>query len=124
MRGLALPLLLALAVSGCVTTHAIQLGTPGMYPPVDHRQVQVFLREDDVKVRFEKVALIESRGEYDLVEYDEMVTAMKKKAGKLGANAIVLGDFKDPSVIAVVAQKVLGVSAERKANVLAIRLLE
>ncbi len=124
MRHRTLPVLLALSFSACVTTRAIQLGTPGKYPPVDHRQVQVFLREDDVQVPFDKVALIESSGQYDQVEYDQMVTAMKKKAAKLGANAIVLGDFRDPTVIAVVAQKVLGVSAERKANVLAIRLLE
>ncbi len=124
MRRRTLPVLLALSLSACVNTRAIQLGTPGKYSPVDQRQVQVFLREDDVKVPFEKVALIESKGQYDMVEYDEMVTAMKKKAAKLGANAIVLGDFRDPSVIAVVAQKVLGVSAERKASVLAIRLLE
>ncbi len=124
MRHRTLPFLLVLSISACVTTHAIQLGTPDKYPPVDHRQVQVFLREDDVKVRFEKIALIQSEGQYDQVSYEEMVTAMKKKAGKLGANAIILGEFKDPSAIGVVAQHVLGVGGERKANVIAIRLLE
>ncbi len=113
----------ALVLSACaVTTHAIQLGPPGQYPPVDYMHVQVFLDEGDVKLPFEKVALIEAEGQYDQVDDEKMVTAMKKKAGRLGADAIVLGEFKNPSVVAKGAQAVLDVSAHRKARVLAIRL--
>jgi len=117
------PLLLTvLAASACVTTHAIQLGTPGQYPPVDPIQVQVFLKEEDVKVPFEKIALIEAEGDYSVIHDDDMIKAMKKKAGKLGANGLILGEFKDPSTAGKVTQALLGVGGERKGKVLAIRL--
>ncbi len=113
----------ALLLAACaVTTHVIQLTPAGKYAPVDYMHVQVFLNETDVKVPFEKIALIEAEGQYDQVDDEKMVTAMKKQAGRLGANAIILGEFKDPSVVAKVAQAVLDVSAQRKARVVAIRL--
>ncbi len=119
------PLLLtAVALSACVTTHAIQLAAPGQYPPVDAMNVQVFLNEADIKVPFEKVALIEAEGDYTMVANEKLVEAMKKKAGKLGANGIVLGDFKDPSTAGKVTHALLGVGGERKGKVLAVRLAE
>lgn len=117
-------LLAALAVSACVTTHAIQLAAPGRYPPVDAMHVQVFLNESDVKVPFEKIALIEAEGDYNMVDNPKMVDAMKKKAGKLGANAIILGEFKEPSTAGKVAQALVGVGGERKGQVVAIRLAD
>lgn len=118
-----LPLLLAaIALSACVTTHAIELGTPGRYPPVDPLQVQVFLAEADVKLPFEKIAVIEAKGDYSMIQDEDMVKAMKKKAAKLGANALILGEFKDPSAVEKVAHALLNVSAERKGRVLAIRI--
>lgn len=118
----ALPLVMVMAVSACVTTHAIQLGAPGLFPPVDPAQVQVFLKEEDVNVAFDKVAVIEAQGDYTVVDDEKMIKAMKKKAAKLGANGLILGEFKDPSTAGKVTQALLGVGGERKGKVLAIRL--
>ncbi len=119
------PLLLATAsLSACVTTHAIQLGTPGRYPPVDASQVQVFLKEEDITVKFDKVAAIEAEGDYQYADLEKMVKALKKKAGKLGANAIILGEFKDPSTAGKVTNALIGVGGERKGKVVAVRLLQ
>lgn len=118
-----LPVVLAaIALAGCVTTHAIELGTPGRYRPIDPLQVQVFLTESDVTVPFDKVAIIEAKGDYTTVADEDMVKAMKKKAAKLGANALILGDFKDPTTVEKVAHALLNVSAERKGRVLAIHV--
>lgn len=119
------PLLLAaVSLSACVTTHAIQLGTPGRYPPVDPNQVQVFLKEEDVTVKFDKVAAIEAQGDYQFANDEKMIKALKKKAAKLGANALILGEFKDPSTAGKVTNALIGVGGERKGRVIAIRLLQ
>lgn len=116
-------LLAAVSLSACVTTHAIELGTPGRYPPVEPSQVQVFLKEEDVAVKFDKVAAIEAEGDYQYANNEKMIKALKKKAAKLGANGIILGEFKDPSTAGKVTNALIGVGGERKARVVAIRLL-
>lgn len=117
-------LLAAVSLSACVTTHAIELGTPGRYPPVEPSQVQVFLKEEDVTVKFDKVAAIEAEGDYQYANNEKMIKALKKKAAKLGANGIILGEFKDPSTAGKVTNALIGVGGERKARVVAIRLLQ
>ncbi len=116
-------LLVAAALSACVTTHVIPLGTPGRYPPVDPEQVRVFLKEEDVGAKFERIAAIEAEGDYNSVNTEKMIKAMKKKAARLGADALILGEFKDPSTGARIAHAVFGVGGERKGKVIAIRLL-
>lgn len=113
---------LALGLGACVSTNVVQLGSPGRFPPVHPDSVRVFLNEADVKGEFEKVALINAEGDYNFANDERMVKAMKKRAAKLGANAIVIGEFKDPSTAGKIAGAVLGVGAERKGQVLAIRL--
>ena len=123
MKTRLLPALsLLLMLGACVNTSAVQLGTPGQFPPTDPEQVQVFLTEADVKVPFDKVALINAEGNYQYANDERMIKAMKKKAAEMGANAIILGEFKDPSTASKVADAVLGVGGERKGQVLAIRL--
>jgi hypothetical protein len=111
-----------LALAGCVSTNAVQLGQPNQYPPVNADEVQVFQKESDVKVDFDKVAIIHAEGDYTLVNDEKMINAMKKKAAKLGANAIIIEEFKDPSTVEKIADAVIGVGGEKKGKVLAIRL--
>ncbi len=117
-------LLVAVAASACVNTQTIPLGTPGRYPPADPEQVQVFLEEGDVPLKFDKIAIIDAEGDYDSVNQEKMIKVMKKKAAKLGANALVLGEFKEPSTGEKVAKHILGIGGERRGRVLAIRLLQ
>lgn len=119
-------LLLAMAVltlSACVSTNSIPLGTPSTYAAVPAEQVRVFLTEADVPGEFEKLALINAKGESSWTDEEQMIRAMQKEAGKLGANAIILGEFKEPSAGAKVAGAFLGTSVERKGQVLAIRIV-
>jgi hypothetical protein len=108
--------------SGCVSTNAVRLANAGTYPEVEPEQVQVFLTEADVKVEYEKIALINASGESNFTNEEGMIKAMQKKAGKLGANAIILGEIKDASAGAKVAAAVLGTGTQRKGQVVAIRL--
>ena len=115
-------LTLMLSLSACISTNAVRLGEPGQFAPVDPDSVKVFLKEEDVKGDFDKVALINAEGNYTYANDERMINAMRKKAGKLGANAIILGEFKDPSTVEKIADAVIGVGGEKKAKVLAIRL--
>jgi hypothetical protein len=112
-----------LLFAGCVSTNAVRLGSAQNYPRVPAEQVQVFLTEEDVKVPFEKVALINASAESGMTNEAKMIKAMQKKAGALGANAIILGDIKEPSAGAKVAGAFLGTGAQRKGSVTAIRIL-
>jgi uncharacterized protein YbjQ (UPF0145 family) len=49
-----------------------------------------------------------------------MFNSMKKKAGSLGANAIILDAVSEPSAGAKIAAAFLGTSAERKGKAIAI----
>jgi hypothetical protein len=51
-----------------------------------------------------------------------MANSQRKKAAKLGANGIILGDQKDPSTGAKLAQAFFGTSADRKGKSVAIYL--
>ena len=116
-------LALALLASACISTNAVRLGEPGQqYAPVPEAEVRVFLKEEDVTGEFEKIALINAEGNYSYANDERMINAMKKKAGQLGANAIILGEFKDPSTVEKIADAVIGVGGEKTAKVLAIRL--
>ncbi|HEY0809664.1 MAG TPA: hypothetical protein VGD49_05855 [Longimicrobiales bacterium] len=115
-------LALALSLAACINTNAVRLGEPGQYPAVHPDSVKVFLTEADVKGEFDKVALINAEGNYSYATDEKMINAMKKKAGKLGANAIILGEFRDPSTVEKIADAVIGVGGEKTAKVLAIRL--
>lgn len=121
-RGLLAVAVLAMALCACVRTNVVQLGAPGRFAPVSPDSVRVFMTEADVHAEFEKVALIGAEGDYKWANDERMVREMKKRAGKLGANAIIMGDFTDPSTAGKIVAEVLGVSAERKGQVLAIRL--
>ncbi len=111
-----------LMLAGCISTNAVQLGQPNQYAPVKPEEVQVFMTESDVKNDFDKVAIINAEGNYAFANDEKMINAMKKKAAKLGANAIILGEFKDPSTVEKIADAVVGVGGEKTGKVLAIRL--
>ena len=112
--------MLALATA-CVRTNTVQLGTPMNYPPVAWEEVQVFLKESDVPGQFVTIALINAEGASEYTNEKGMVDKVRKEAGKLGANGVIIEDIKEPSAGAKVAGAVLGVPATRHGKVVAIR---
>jgi hypothetical protein len=116
-------LLLATGVTllaGCVTTSTIPLGQPTPRPAVPWEQVQVFLKEADVPGPFDKVALIKAEGPHDWTSQRDLVDKVRKAAGKVGANGIILEEIKEPSTAAKIAGAVLDVPVERTGSVVAI----
>lgn len=117
---LALPALLFLG--GCVSVQATRIGTPTQYAPVPREQVLVFRSEDEVDRPFERIAVLWVEADADVVDQRQMVDAARKKAGRLGANAVVLGEFQDPKLGTRILGHVLDVPVERRAQLLAIRV--
>jgi len=120
-RAVLIAAMVAIVTAACVTTHAIRLGAPVKRPPVPWQEVEVYLSADKVPGPYEEVALLSSTGEAMWTTEEEMWTSMRKKAGALGANAIILDAMSEPSAGAKVASMFLGVrGAERRGKALAI----
>lgn len=116
----AAPLLLA----GCVSARATMLVPAGTYPPVEESRVQVFLEEDEVPGACTRVALIHAQGDADMTDESMMINAARRRAGKIGANAVLLSNFRDPSTGTRIASAVIGLSANRKGQMIAYRCPE
>jgi hypothetical protein len=116
-------LLLTLGVSltsACVYTGATMLNTTGTHPAICPEAVQLFTGPDKVPGEYEEVAVLTSRGDADLTSEEGMVKSQRKKAAKLGANGIILGEQREPSTGAKIAKAFLGTSANRKGKATAI----
>lgn len=119
---LKLILLLALSASafGCVNVGATPLGSEQARPKLDWRDVVIYQSEEDVPGSFEKVALLDMGGDSNWTNESGMWRAARKKAGKLGANGIIMGGLREPSSGSKVAGAVFGVPVMRHGKALAI----
>jgi len=116
--------LVILVLVACVTTKAVRLGTAPTRLSVDWQQVAVYRTADQVPGKYEEIALLSSTGEAMWTNEEQMWKSMKKKAGKLGANGIILDAMSEPSAGAKVAAAFLGVGgAQRKGKAIAIYIL-
>jgi len=115
-------LLLCLSVlAACVTTQALKLGTPVQRSPVPWQDVVFYRSADQVPGKYEEIALLSSTGDTAWSSEKTMWNSMRKEAGKLGANAVILDAMSEPSAGAKVAAAfLLGSGAERKGKAIAI----
>ena len=109
-----------LATAACVTTNATRLGGTVARPAVPTSAVVIYRSANQVPGRYEEIALLNSKGESGLTDEAAMFKSMQKKAGELGANAIILDAVSEPSAGAKVASAVFGTGAERKGRAIAI----
>jgi hypothetical protein len=119
-RGL-LAAVLMLSLSACVTTNAARLGTSTVQrSAVPVEQVALFRLASQVPGPYEEVALLNSTGDSGFTDEAKMFQSMKKKAGEMGANGVILDAVSEPGSGAKVAAAIFGVSAQRKGKALAI----
>jgi hypothetical protein len=113
--------LLALSLSACVTTNASRLATSSETRPlVLPANVALYRIASQVPRPYEEVALLNSTGDSNFTNEAKMFESMKKEAGKVGANGVILDALSEPSGGAKVAAAIFGVSAQRKGKALAI----
>jgi hypothetical protein len=110
----------AALVVACVQTNAVRLGNAPVREPVPEDQVVVYRTADQVPRRYEEIALLNAKGEASWTNEEKMFNSMRKKAGEMGANAIILDAISEPGAGAKVAGAILGTGAERKGKAIAI----
>ena len=111
--------LAAVAMSGCVQTKATML-SPKEYPKLEPSEVTIYLSEEDIPGRFERVALITSEGNTQYTRQDQMYESIRKKAAQVGANGVLLGKVDEPSNGAKIAGAFLGTGSTRRSEMVAI----
>nr|CAP48949.1 putative integron gene cassette protein [uncultured bacterium] len=117
-------LVVLLLLSGCVTTNASMLGaTTNARPALLPNQVALYRIASQVPGQYEEVALLNSAGDSGFTDEAKMFASMKKKAGELGANGVILDAVSEPSAGAKVAAAIFGVSAQRKGKAIAIYII-
>src|SRR4051812_13024072 len=114
-----LVLVAPLALGACVTANATMLGPRQNRAPVPEDEVRVFLPEDEVPASCERLAIINTSGDADVPNESQMIRAAKRRAGKLGANAIQIRRTREPGPGTRIASAVLGFPADRKGEMLA-----
>jgi hypothetical protein len=119
MRAAVLALLLV--STACVSTNATVLDpTPQARPPVDAAQVRIYRSAAQVTGKFTEVALLNASGESAMTNEKKMLESMRKKAGALGANGVILEAITEASAGAKIAGAVFGVGSQRKGRAVAI----
>lgn len=115
---------LACLLVSCVTTQAVRLGEGPMLPAIPWEKVIVYRTADQVPGRYQEIALITAKGDSLWTDEESMYREMRKKAGALGANAIILDAMSEPSSTSqVVTYALFGVGGNRKGKCLAIYVL-
>ena len=115
-----LVLIFILLMLACVQTSVVRLGPSVSRPPVPDDQVVIYRTADKVPGKYEEIAVIHSKGEAGWTDEEQLYKAMRKKAGKLGANGIILDSLSEPSAGAKIAGAFLGTGAQRTGKVIAI----
>jgi hypothetical protein len=116
-------ILAALALTGCMTvnTRATRLGMGPSHPPVAEQDVAVYSATDQIPGKYENVALLVSSVEHRPETEAPMLRSMRKRAGELGANAVLVHSL-DGRTRGEVARALQGMQAptERKGTAIAI----
>ena len=125
MKRSSLPWFAALAfitLGGCVTAEATFLGPrPTNITPVAEDSVRVFLQSDSVPPNCERLAMINLSGDPTSTTENQMIRAARRRAGKIGANAVQLPAMRDPKTGTRIAAALLGpfIRADRKGETMA-----
>lgn len=120
MKNLFLLVLLIAFTVSCVATTAVQLGDQTKLTPVAWQKVAVYRTADQVPGQYREVAFLSSKGSTMFTSEGGMWKSMQKKAGKMGANAIILDAMSEPTTGAKIAGAFLGVGVNRRGKAIAI----
>ncbi|MBB4637027.1 hypothetical protein [Longimicrobium terrae] len=118
-----LSLAAASILSACTSTNAVLLGGTGTYPELSPGEVRVFLHEENVPGDFERIALVTAESNASWTDETDLIRAMRRRAAKMGADAIIIGDLHDPTTLERVAEVLTDYQPQRRGRALAIRLV-
>jgi len=125
-RPVAAAVAVALLFAGaCVSANVTYLGPRQNFAPVPEDDVRVFQATDTVPAACQRFAVIVTAGDVFLTTAPQTTQAARRRAGKIGANAIQLLGTREPGVGTRVTS-VLGAhaDADRRGQMLAFRCQE
>ena len=108
------------SLMACMSTKAVRLGDQITRPMIQWQQVTVYRTADQVPGKYDEVGLLMTTASTIWTSEKGMWNSMKKKAAKLGANAIILDAISEPSAGAKIAGALFGVGINRKGKAVAI----
>jgi hypothetical protein len=119
MRRVSLVLAAITTSMACVHVSKSILSDRSMYP-IAQSDVFVFIAGDTIPAACERVALLHGSGADGFVNESNMIDALRKEAGKLGANAIVLQSVEEAGTGEKLAAGLLGTSADMDGDAVAV----
>lgn len=110
------------ATTACVSTNAtlLDVAATARRAPVPADQVKLYRLATQVPGRYEEIALINAASASQYTSEQKMLESMRKKAGSVGANGVILEGISEPGAGAKVAAAVFGTATERKGKAIAI----
>lgn len=114
--------LFIILLSACVSTKAVKLGTAtAIRPPVPWSKVAVFRSADQIPGKYEEVGLLMATGDTMWTSEAGLWKSLQRKAGKMGANGVILDALSEPKAgTKVLAAALFGMGADRKGKAIAI----
>lgn len=108
------------SLMACMSTKAVRLGDQISRPMVQWQLIKVYRTADQVPGRYDEIGLLMTTASTIWTSEKGMWNSMKKKAAKLGANALILDAVSEPSAGAKIAGAIFGVGINRKGKAVAI----
>ncbi len=108
------------AVAACVSTNATVLDPTIKLARTCPDAVRLYTTPARVPSTYREVALLNSKGESNWSNEEQMMESMRKKAAELGANGIILDNIDEPSALTKVIGHVAKTGTQRKGKALAI----
>jgi hypothetical protein len=86
--------------------------------------VRIFTTESELDtLEYIRIAMIEATGSGEFTSQTGMYNAIRKKAGSIGGNGVLLPQINEPGAGAKVAGAIFGTGTERKGNAVVIRVI-
>ncbi len=89
--------------------------------PVDPEEVQIFLPGDSIPPH-DRVAILAGTGSDDWSNRSQLLNHLRRKAGELGANGVIVGDVEESSTGEKVVGMLTGYGSNREQDAIAILL--
>jgi hypothetical protein len=119
LRPLPLFTLLGLSLAACISVNKSILAPNPTGRTFETQAVYVYLEGDSVP-EHTRLAILNASGDTDVTDESDMIDKLREEAGKLGANAIILGDIEEPGTGTRIAAAILDFQTERETQALAI----
>lgn len=81
--------------------------------PVPQDEVHVFLPRDEIPSTCQRVAILNASGDESFTDESQMIQKLREEAGKLGGNAILMGEIEDPGSGERIASALFGTTSDR-----------